>query len=238
MRVLPPVTTSADDDYPSDTVPDFLHLYATLETAIERAGSPEDLPDAEHLRRGYVLGITSAICGEGKTTVALHLAATAALNGTKRVALLDLGLDGGGLCRRLGLAAPQKGLNDLLEGPGETLETASAEQWHDLVVILGGKAPRNPARAARSARLPDVIDKLRRRFDIIFADLPAVVTDNAVPIARHLDGLVMVTAAGVTPSEMINHALDHLGREKVLGIVLNRTRSSTPLWIRKRLGVA
>src|SRR5215510_12630673 len=54
--------------------------YARLHADIERASTPS---------RCFVVGVTSAVYGEGKTTVALNLAGTIAQNSTQRVALVD-----------------------------------------------------------------------------------------------------------------------------------------------------
>jgi len=215
----------------------FFHLYATLESEIERVSTETALPHEGRRGSGYLLGVTSAIAGEGKTTVALHLAATAARNTGRDVAVVDLSLGDGELLRRLGIQC-HVGLMDLLEGDDDDLAMVDAEEWQDLVVIPAGRKPSNPARVARSDRVAELMGRLRRMFDVAVVDLPAVATDNVVPLARHLDGVVMVACAGATPSEIINHALDHLGRDKILGVVLNRTKSSSPAWIRKRFGVA
>src|SRR6266550_2443769 len=54
--------------------------YARLHADIERASTPT---------RCFVVGVTSAVYGEGKTTVAMNLAGTIAQNSTQRVALVD-----------------------------------------------------------------------------------------------------------------------------------------------------
>src|SRR5262245_46085019 len=57
--------------------------YARLHADIERASSPT---------RCFVVGVTSAVYGEGKTTVAMNLAGTIAQNSPQRVALVDCNL--------------------------------------------------------------------------------------------------------------------------------------------------
>src|SRR2546421_913897 len=80
--------------------------YARLHADIERASSPS---------RCFVVGVTSAVYGEGKTTVAMNLAGTIAQNSTHRVALVDLNLRNWDLQTRLNLP-PCAGLVDVLEG--------------------------------------------------------------------------------------------------------------------------
>src|SRR5436309_524538 len=80
--------------------------YARLHADIERASTPS---------RCFVVGVTSAVYGEGKTTVAMNLAGTMAQNSTHRVALVDLNLRNWDLQTRLNLP-PCAGLVDVLEG--------------------------------------------------------------------------------------------------------------------------
>src|SRR5436189_4954562 len=68
--------------------------YARLHADIERASSPS---------RCFVVGVTSAVYGEGKTTVAMNLAGTIAQNSTHRVALVDLNLRNWALQTRVNL---------------------------------------------------------------------------------------------------------------------------------------
>ncbi len=55
-------------------------------------------------------------------------------------------------------------------------------------------------------------------------------------IKRYLEDLSLKgTFGGVTPQDVIVNAMDHIGREKVLGVVLNRVRFAGPRWLQKRL---
>ena len=214
----------------------FSHLYAALERRV--AGTSDTDVDASQMLGGdrpYVLGVTSAVVGEGKTTVALHLAMNAARNTFSRVCLIDLGLGDDDLCRRLGVRTGDEGVVNILEGTGQTLPTLQLAGCDNLVIMPAGKEPENPARSARSGRVGEVIEAARNLFDTVIVDLPAVSTDNVLPLARHMDGVLMVARAGATPNDVINDALNYVGRNRVLGVVLNRVRSSSPNWLRKRL---
>lgn len=207
----------------------FAHLYASVERHGERMPSG----------RATVLGVTSAVGGEGKTTVALHLARNAARDSFGSVCLIDLGLGESGLCRRLGVSAPGEGVIDLLEnvdGPAPELPLVQLLGADALILMPAGKAAANPARTARSPRMAELIAAARRMFDVVIVDLPPVESGNAIPITAHLDGVLMVVCAGATPGHRVNRALDQIGRERVLGVVLNRMTSSLPARLRKMLG--
>ena len=190
-----------------------------------------------------VLGVTSAIAGEGKTTIASGLAAALAEDG----ALLGFGrgLDTTLLVECNGgpppddqrlIVHPGPGLVQLLRGEC-TLEAAIQETGIERLAVLPlGEPPHNFPLAIRTPALPDVISQLRSRFGLVILDLPAVLnsTDTQV-LARLADQLVLVVRAGVTPAKLVRQAIDELGEEMLLGVVLNDSRPDLPSWLEHRL---
>src|SRR5258708_1947080 len=85
--------------------------YAWLHGDIERAANPS---------RCFVVGVTSALYGEGKTTVALNLAGTMAQNSDARVTLVDFNLRNWDMQTRLNLTSNVR-LVDVLEGADDDL---------------------------------------------------------------------------------------------------------------------
>ena len=221
------------------TPTEFSHLYAALERQIAGVGDVT-LISGETLGadRPYVLGVTSALVGEGKTTVALHLAMTIARDTFKRVCLIDLSLGKGDLAARLGAPSRGEGVIPVLEDSNNVVPTLQLAGCDNLVVIPAGKLPTNAARLARSPRVAQLIMSARMAFDVVVVDMPAVASDNALPLTRHVDGLLVVARAGVTPRDVVAQALDALGRDKVIGVTLNRVQSFGPAWLRKRIAGA
>ncbi len=211
---------------------EFSQLFATIESNNAVANSAQATSNS---RNGHILGITSALVGEGKTTVALNLAMRAARSTHIKVCLIDMGLNGEGVLKLLGAAAPGCGILDVLEGTSQTFPMWRIRDFEELTIIPAGKTPANFARSARSPRMEETFEAARRLFDLILIDMPAISTHNARPMAAYMDSLVMVTRAGVTPQEVITNSIDHIGREKVIGVVLNRVQFSGPQWLRKRL---
>ena len=190
-----------------------------------------------------VLGVTSAIEGEGKTTIAAGLATALAEDG----ALLGFGRDTDTTLfvecnagpppndQRWSLH-PGPGLVQVLRGEATldaAIQTVSVERL--AVLPLGEPAHTFPL-AIRTAALPDIMDEMRSRFGLIVLDLPAVLnsTDTEV-LARLADQIVLVVRAGVTPAKLVSQALDQLGEEHLLGMVLNDSRSDLPSWLDHRL---
>ncbi len=216
------------------TPTEFSHLYASLERQIAGVGDVT-LISGETLgaERPYVLGITSAVMGEGKTTVALHLAMTIAHDTFKKICLIDMSLGKGDLAARLGVPSRGEGVIPVLEDSDNVVPTLQLAGCDNLVIIPAGKAPNNAARLARSPRVAQLIISARMAFDVVIVDMPSVASDNALPLTRHMDGLLVVARAGATPRDVVAQALDALGRDKVIGVTLNRVKSSGPNWLRK-----
>jgi|GEM_PF-3169814 ATPases involved in chromosome partitioning len=215
----------------------FAHLYAALERQIQELYD-QAVVDAVHdpeVTLPTVFGITSAVTGEGKTSVALHLALTIARNSFKRVCLIDMSLGDDDIGRCLG-AHVEKGVMDVLEGRDYIVRTIQVEECGDLSVMPAGKAPENAVRAARSPSVPEVIAAARQMFDLVLVDMPAVSTSNALPIAAHLDRVLMVVNAGVTPRGMVAEAIEQIGRHRVMGVVMNKIKRASPNWVQRRFG--
>ncbi len=194
--------------------------YARLHADIERASSPS---------RCFVVGITSAVYGEGKTTVAMNLAGTIAQNSTQRVALVDCNLRNWDLQTRLNLP-PCAGLVDILEGGEDDLTNiVQKTELENFTIVPAGRAAANPSRLARSSRLAEVMSALRMTNEFIVMDMAPVlpVADTRV-LTKVVDGVVIVVRAGVTPREIVTRAIDAIGADKVLGVVLNGTETAMP----------
>jgi Mrp family chromosome partitioning ATPase len=124
----------------------------------------------------------------------------------------------------------------VLQGECELEAAIQASTVERLSILPLGEPAQNFPLAIRMATLPDVISELRSRFGLIVLDLPAVLnsTDTEV-LARLADQLVLVVRAGVTPAKLVRQALDQLGEETLLGVVLNDSRPDLPSWLDHRL---
>jgi Mrp family chromosome partitioning ATPase len=200
--------------------------------------------------------VTSAIEGEGKTTTALHLALAMAQNSFKRICLMDFSLDSDGkgdIGDRLGLyprdassldeegniasdSLPQPcGIIDILEERATALSSFQMADPDNLTVVPAGKGALRPARIARSPRVKQIIASAKHAFDVIIVDLPAVSTENALPLARHMDGIMLVVHSGATPRDLVQRSIEVLGRDRVVGVALNRHMTHVPDWLAKLL---
>ena len=199
--------------------------YARLHADIERASSPS---------RCFVVGVTSAVYGEGKTTVAMNLAGTIAQNSSQRVALVDGNLRNWDLQTRLNIP-PCKGLVDILEGAEDDMTNIIQKtELPNFTVVPAGRAAANPSRLARSPLFEEVMNALRMQNDFIVMDMaPTLPVADTRVLAKVLDGIVMVVRAGVTPREIVQRAIEAIGNDRVLGVVLNGTETAMPKFMQR-----
>jgi capsular exopolysaccharide synthesis family protein len=179
-----------------------------------------------------VILVTSALPREGKTMTAANLAVTLAQLGDK-TALVDADLRKPGVRRLLNME-PGKyaGLSSYLAGVS-TLDQISLPHpaIPNLVAILPGPAPPNPADLLSSHRLSDAIAELRTKFKFIVIDSPpCMAATDAVILSVQVDGVLLVVRSGETPKEAFTRTRDLLTSVKshLLGVVLNAVDVSAP----------
>ena len=123
-----------------------------------------------------VVGVTSSVRGEGKSTTTLNLAYTIAESG-KQVLVIEADMRLPTLAKRLNLKG-DKGISNLLVGMNNGSEVLQTTSLHpNLYVIVAGEVPPNPSELLGSERMKVTIDLLCKSFDYILLDLPPV---NAV----------------------------------------------------------
>jgi receptor protein-tyrosine kinase len=177
--------------------------------------------------------ISSAIPGEGKSTIALNVAIAEAAAGRSNVILVEADLRRPVLARRLELAA-RPGLAEILSGnaaldaamhavpiPTRTHENGDSPF---LTVVTAGAVPPNPVELVESRAMTDLLTALSERFDLIVIDSPPTsIVSDAIPLMRRVSGVVLVTRVGRTTRDAarnLRQQLDKLGAP-VLGVIAN-----------------
>lgn len=169
--------------------------------------------------------VTSANPGEGKSSVTANLSAALA-NAGYSVMAIDADLRNPRLHGVFGVKDSQ-GLTDVLVGRAEPEEVIRESGDDGLKVITCGPMPPNPSELLNSARMQDLIERVRQSADFVVIDSAPVlaVTDCAV-LAPKVDGVLVVAEAGVTTREDAKRMVETLANDRVrlLGVVLNKTR--------------
>ena len=184
------------------------------------------LPEGEE-GRGRIIGVTSSIRGEGKSTTVVNLASTLAEQ-NERVIIVEGDLRIPSIHKKLNIRS-KPGLSNVLvlREPTEAyIQTVEVERINDqpisFDVLVAGEVPPNPSELIGSGRMKRRLDTLAQQYDYILLDLPPVtaVTD-ALVATKLVDGVVMVVRNEVADTHSLNEAIRQmqLVGGKILGFV-------------------
>jgi capsular exopolysaccharide synthesis family protein len=177
-----------------------------------------------------VIAITSPGAGDGKTVTSINLAGVLARDSAQRVLLIDADLRRSSVSAQLGLETGAPGLADLVaRSPKPLTALIKHPEVCGFDLLPAGSSAMSVQSLFRSDRFAKVLEEARGLYDYVLLDTPplAPVFDAAV-LARAVDGVIMVVAAGKTPRRLLAVALDLLDPAKVIGIVFNN--DSSPLF--------
>lgn len=168
------------------------------------------------------LVITSAVAGEGKTTVSTNLAVALAQAG-RRVLLVDGDLRRPRVAGVLGLES-KIGLTTVLVGRTTLDDSIQRHEGSGIYFLACGPTPPNPSEILQSRATHDLLRKLRDQFDAVIIDAPPLlpVADAAI-LATAADGAIIVARHGKTKRDQLKAAgqrLDQVGA-KLFGVVVN-----------------
>jgi non-specific protein-tyrosine kinase len=181
----------------------------------------------QHLTRSRgwrTVMITSPEEGEGKTLTAVNLALTFAKAFNQTVMLVDADLRRPGVHRLMGLEN-RPGLVDHLVEDRPLKDFIVWPGIEQMTVIPAGRPVANSAELLGSARMRAVVADLKSRYEdrtILFDVGPVLVGADAMALAAHVDGYVLVVAERQSRMRSVQKAVGMLPREKFLGYVLNR----------------
>ncbi|WP_414542661.1 GumC family protein [Nostoc sp. CCY0012] len=167
--------------------------------------------------------ISSALPGDGKSTIAFYLAQVAAVMG-QRVLLVDADLRQP-IIHTLSNVNNLWGLSNLIS-TNLPLEEVIKElpSMNQLSVITAGPIPPDPTKLLSSEKMKRLMVDFHSNFDLVIYDVPPVLElADANLLAPHTDGILMVVKMDKTDSSILKQALDSLktSRLDVLGIVGN-----------------
>ena len=174
-----------------------------------------------------VIHVTSARPGEGKTTIAVSLAISAASAGLK-VVLVDADLRHPSASRFFKLEQ-ERGLVDLLIGATTVDDVLRFHKDLNLVVIPAGSKSLNPPDVLGSERMKALVSRLRETFDYVVLDTPPVgpVVDPVI-VANLADKTIFVIQWASTPRELVETSIQQVSTHKrIAGVVFNFVNQDT-----------
>jgi Mrp family chromosome partitioning ATPase len=175
--------------------------------------------------RMRVFGIVSAVSGEGKTITAINLALTLAAEPNQQVALLDFDLRHPSIAQTLGIAPPT-GLDTwLTDGPQPASAVLCELEGIARLQVAPTLAPVSASsECLAGGRARALLEEIRRHDDarVIILDLPpALLSDDVLTVSPLVDGFIFVVTEGRTRREDVERVIELVGRERIVGTVLN-----------------
>ena len=182
-----------------------------------------------------IIGVTSSMRGEGKSTTSVNLSYVLAEN-RKKVLLIDGDLRIPSVAKKMDIPS-SPGLTDLLMGydPGDFSEFQSdvSDRWY---ILPAGDLPPNPSELLGSRRMRVLLQALAERFDYIVIDLPPVnIVSDALALSNIISGMIVVVREDYTEKKELERCFRQLrlSNVKVLGCVMNESKSGTGAYGRK-----
>ncbi|WP_022853863.1 P-loop NTPase family protein [Thermodesulfatator atlanticus] len=171
--------------------------------------------------------VTSAVPKEGKTYVSINLAFSFARSAP--TILIEADLRKPTFKEKLGIA-PEYGLSDYLSGRVSSLEDVIYKtDYPNLFIIPAGNITSEVKDLFSSEAVVALMEALRNRFPkhfFIFDSPPVLVASETISLARLADGILFVVRYAFSDAEVVNEAVDKIGKSKLLGFVFNNYRPS------------
>jgi len=168
--------------------------------------------------------VTSVASGDGKTFVAANLAISIAQSLEEHVLLIDCDLRAPSLHTRFGIR-DVNGISEHFMKGIDILPLIQKTSVKKLNILPAGRMSLQSAKLLSSKRMSKTLsflkDRMKNHFIILDAPPPLLTAETAA-LAKQVDGIILVVQYGSTSRDMVVELIKCLGKEKIVGIVLNR----------------
>lgn len=173
-----------------------------------------------------IIGVTSSMRGEGKSTTAVNLSYVLAEN-NHNVLLIDGDLRIPSIAKKMDIKSTP-GLTDFLMGfEKQQLSVFKSNLLDNWYIIPAGNLPPNPSELLGSSRMETILEVLSEKFDYIIIDLPPVnAVSDALTISKFITGMIVVIRSDYTEKKELETCFRQLrlSNVKVLGCVMNESK--------------
>lgn len=165
------------------------------------------------------LMVISAAASEGKTLTSINIALTLSRSHKRRVLMIDADLRRPSLHEAFGVPG-EPGLREAVLRPSER---APIIQFDDHLALLpAGKPTTDPLQILTAERTRTIVNEAGEEYDWVVIDTaPLALLPDANVLSDLVDAAVLVISAGRTSHDLVLKAVRLLGRERILGVVLN-----------------
>lgn len=199
-----------------------LEFTAAEQYKLLRANLDFTIPEGE---KCPVIGVTSSMRAEGKSTTAVNLSYVLAEKGNK-VLLIDGDLRIPSVANKMNIKN-SPGLTDFLKGKGGEMSQYKSNELDGWYIVPSGNIPPNPSELLGSSKMATVLAEFREQFDYIVVDLPPInIVSDALSISHLITGMIIVIRENYTEKKELERCFRQLklSNVKVLGCIMNETR--------------
>ncbi len=172
--------------------------------------------------------ITGFNTGEGKSLVAVNLAISIARDARQTTLLVDLDLRNPSVHKLLGMGEDLPGLKSYFLDGAQLEDIFVSPGIEKLSILPAGGRIAHSTELIGSPTMEALVKELKERYPdryVIFDTPPITECPDPLVFSEYVDGLILVARSDFTTSDSVRAAMDLVPRQKVLGIVLNDTRS-------------
>jgi exopolysaccharide/PEP-CTERM locus tyrosine autokinase len=182
---------------------------------------------ADRPRHANIVMVTSSLPGEGKTFTAMNLALSLAMEKNTTALLIDSDVVNPALSRSLGLQEAPGLIDVLLDDDLTISDVIYKTSIPKLNLIPAGEVHTHATELLASNEMKSVIDELSQRYRdrVIILDAPPLLLTSHARVLSDLAGQILfVVEAGETLQHDIVEGVSQLDKDKVVGMVLNKSR--------------
>ncbi len=170
--------------------------------------------------------VTSALQGDGKTFTAINLAFSIAMEQDKSVLFVDADVAKASAGELLGVPTNSRGLIDVLENKGVALaDVILATNIANLKILPAGHVHERSTELLASNSMKELMLEMANRYPdrvIVFDSPPLLLTTEASVLASFMGQIAFVVSTDITASHAVSEALEHIGGDKIIGMILNK----------------
>ncbi len=158
-------------------------------------------------KENKVIAVTSAVSGEGKSTITANLAIACAMSG-KRVLLIDADMRRASQQVIFGYDKNLPGLSDVLIGNCKWWDAVLKDFRENLNILTTGHLPPNPAELLALPEMAELLEETQKQFDIVLIDLPPInIVSDPLVVSAHVAGCILIVRQGFSDHRAIRKSL-------------------------------
>jgi capsular exopolysaccharide synthesis family protein len=180
---------------------------------------------SENTSRHRVFAVTSAVSGEGKTSLVSQLAISLARATGKRTIIVDADLRSPNL-HEIFDTRLEPGLADVLRGQCEIVDAVVEEVAEGVHLLPAGRATASPHNYLGNGAIPRLVAQLRGIYDFVVIDTPPILcASESLVVAKAADGTLLCALRDISRSRQVRLATERLNMAGVnlMGAVLSGT---------------